>query len=175
MECYHEAKDLNKPLCQLCDGNEREPPDCVCPKCKDVDHSETEEDGWMSCDSREESDTEDDDDEDTPMNSDKDLREFYINMINWTADNGLLEELGIVRSSQLGELIIRLGNQDKVKTAHAFELLDETLGNNPSALQSLNSKVASELMELDGKDDVGKVDEWVIVPTALIDELIAQF
>jgi hypothetical protein len=193
---YHDREIENESLCQLCNGNEREAVDCHCRKCDekgegaesdenedmnawtDCDSDEEEfknedskdnnleddhDDTWMDCDVEIESINEDND---IRFHSDEDIHDFYMHSVDWTANNGLLEELGIVRTSQLGEFIIRLIDEKKASSAHVFKFINMMLSGHPTSLYALNGNVPIK------RDEEGKLDDWVTVLPDQLSKLV---
>lgn len=84
----------------------------------------------------------DDDGDDESMESDEDLREFYINTIDWT--ESLFAELGIHPQSHLSRMIFRFIDNTSLTPARVFDMLDTVLTEDLTLLQLLNNTPISD-------------------------------
>jgi hypothetical protein len=61
------------------------------------------------------------------FHEEQDFYDFLVNTVDWTKDSGFFEELGIIYSNALGQLIIQLLKHSDVSPARLLEVLDNVL------------------------------------------------
>src|SRR5271170_4253587 len=141
-DCYHESKLTSQPLCTSCNG-----------KCSQT--AELDNDSETDCE-----------EDPIPLNSAKDMRNAFINLVDWgkmSAVMRLQEDVGINADHGLGQLIFRVLDTKKIDPVHFFDILDTLLVEDVSVLHLLNGKPLSDKM----KDVLGE-----FISTALDDSIV---